>query len=152
MFSSVVLTSSEHLLERIKRWSPDEIIITITKNSSKDISNPTARSIYSKNGKEIAGIKTIENSRQNCSLSYAIPDWKNVRKVPIPIDICKLVHVNEEQESHEDDRESSSKKFLEQKTVLNKIEGFGHVHKTGIYIGAVSHEVVYGLNCGPGTH
>ena len=91
MLSSIVLTSSEHLLERIKRWSPDEIIITITKNSSKDISNPTARSIYSKNGKEIAGIKTIENSRQNCSLSYTIPDWKNVRKEPIPIDISKLV-------------------------------------------------------------
>ena len=152
MFFCIFFTSFQHILQRVYRWGQDQIIITITINSSKDTSDPASRSISSENGKEIVCIKTIKYSREDRALSYAVSDGKDVRKVPIPINITKLVHVNEEQESHKDDRESTSKKLLEKKTVLDKIEGLGHVHKTGIDIGAVPHEVVYGLNCGPGTH
>ena len=82
----------------------------------------------------------------------AVLDRKNVRERPIPPHIGILVHVDEKQESHEDDRETSSKEFLKEKGVLNEVESLGHIHKACIDIGAILHEVVDSLDCFPGAH
>ena len=81
----------------------EKIVITITEDASKDTSQPATRAIPSENGEKIICVKTIQDSRENCTLSNSVFNGENVRKRPIPSYIGKLIHVDEEQESHKDD-------------------------------------------------
>ena len=58
----ILFTGCQHLLERVKRGGKDEIIITIPKDSSKDITHPASGPIPSENSEEIVGVKTAENT------------------------------------------------------------------------------------------
>jgi hypothetical protein len=48
------------------------------------------------------------------------------------------MYLDEQQESHKDQRKTSSDELFEQKAVLHQIKGLSHVHKAGIDIIAIA--------------
>ena len=66
-------------------------------------------------------------------MADAISEAEKGRERTIPRNISKLVCVDEDEESDEDDRKTSFKQFSEEHRMLNKIEGFGHVHHASKY-------------------
>ena len=98
--SANLFTGLHHFLERVQRRSNQEIVITISENSHKHIVDPATSHIPSELDKEIIGIKAIEDTRQDSPLSNTILNRENTGKVSVPSYIGKLVHVDEQQESH----------------------------------------------------
>ena len=66
----------------------------------------------------------------------------------LTLDISKLVEINNQEKPGEDVRKASLDQFPKEKTMLNKIKSFCHVHKASIDFCTV----VDGLDHGPGAH
>ena len=97
-------------------------------------------------------IETIGKSRQDGSLSNTIGHAEGRRELVVPSDVCKLVDVNENEQSDKDCRESCLQEFLEENGVLYKIKSFTHIHHATEHIPTIPQEVADRLNNSPGAH
>ena len=71
---------------------------------------PTAGTISPENLVTVVHIKTV----QDCSLADTISETEDGGEASILIDICELVHIDEDEKSDEDHRVTSIKKFSEE--------------------------------------
>ena len=85
-------------------------------------------------------------------MSDAIVHCKLGRNIPIPPDICSLVHVDENNEANEDWWKTFQDHLGEQEAVQGQIKGGCHVHGAGEHLRTILHKEVNSLQCSPGTH
>ena len=96
----------EHVLKSILSRSKKKAVIAITSDTKKGALDPSTTATITEKAKESIHIKTVQKSRQDCTLANSIPHVEVARELAVPTDIGKLVDVDEDQESKEDDRES----------------------------------------------
>ena len=133
-------------------WSKQHAVIRVPKNSLEIPIDPATKSSFSKFLELSFYIKTIEDSRQYPSLANYIAQVEHVGERVVPINIGKLVEVDDQEKPDEDVRETSINEFSKEKAVLNKIEGLGHIHTTGEHLRSISYKVADCLNDHPRTH
>ena len=111
-----------------------------------------AVSTFCKLSEERVTVKTVQYGRNDPALTNAIREGEHARVGVVPLDIGILPHIDEQEESHKDQREASLNKFLEQDTVFHKVKSLGHIHAAGEDIGTIPHEVADSLDHTPTTH
>ena len=152
MFFRIRFTNVEHFLKSSQTWSKKEAVIAVTSDAKEDTIYPAAVATSSQELKESIHVKTVEKSWKDRTLTDAIGQAEDAGVVAIPTNIGKLIDVDENQESNEDDRESSSEKFFEEERVLHKVESLSHVHHAAEDITSVPEEVTDCLNDRPRAH
>ena len=143
MFSISCHESSEGASKKESSEYPKSKIVGI---------HPTASSISSKDLKKIIYIKTVQDCTQDRALANTISQTEDAGEGTIPADIGKLVDIDKDEESYEDCRKSSIKKFLEQQRVLHHIECFAYVHHAAKDLTTIPKKVVYCLHNSPSAH
>ena len=152
MVFCITLTDKYHLLESMETRSKEEIVIRVTNDPKEVTIYPASESTLPENVEEIVHIDTVEDGTQDRPLSDSISHGEHVRILANPPDVSHLIHIYKDYQPDKDDGETSFDDLLEHETMLDKVEGLGHVHHAGEDLGPVPQEVVNGLDSCPGTH
>ena len=152
MTGRILFAGVEHLLERIKRWSHQQIIITVTTNSHVITVYPTSRSSLFQKLEEPRTIAAIKNGTEDHTLLTTIGYGKMIRELVVPPHIDALEDVHEEEEPDKDAGEVSVDELDKDHGPFDKIEGLGHVHHAAEDVTTILDEVVDGLNDNPRAH
>ena len=128
MVFCIVLADNNHLLESMETRSKEEIVIRVSDDAKEVTIYPASESAPSENDEEVIHVNTVEDGTKDRSLSDSVFHCEHVRIFANPSDISHLIHVDEDYQPVKDDKKASLYDLLEHKTVLDKIEGLGHIH------------------------
>ena len=95
MSFSIVPSDQNHFLESMEAGSKEKIVIRGTKNAEIVSINPATKFAPSENVEDVIHVNTIEDSTEDCPLTYAIHHGENIGELANPSDIGHLIHVDE---------------------------------------------------------
>ena len=97
-------------------------------------------------------VVTVGYGGQYCPLPATVGHGEALAEAVVPSYIGILKHVDDDEESDEDLREATDDELHEEDTVLDEVEGLGHVHHAHEDLRPIPEEVVDRLHNHPGAH